>query len=120
MVEQPMHFKVNTHDPADMASRPWTSGLRIAVATILNALGDGNRRDRILQLYPQFQPNHFKELLAYACAELAWTPAASGTTRPQELARWREAAAAASTGVRNDESPWCRSRSQGCSPPARR
>ncbi len=67
---QPMHFRRIPHDPAVMGGRPCIRGLRITVATILNLLGDGTSRERILQAYPQLEPDDIKEALAYACAEL--------------------------------------------------
>ncbi len=67
---QPMHFTRITHDPAVMGGRPCIRGLRITVATILNLLGDGTSRERILQAYPQLEPDDIKEARAYACAEL--------------------------------------------------
>jgi uncharacterized protein (DUF433 family) len=76
-----MHFKRITHDPAVMGGRPCIRGLRITVATILDLLGDGTSRERILQAYPQLEPDDIKEALAYACAELPQGPAAPRTTR---------------------------------------
>ena len=65
-----MHFERITHDPAVMSGLPCIRDLPITVATILNLLGDGTSRERILQAYPQLEPEDIKEALAYACAEL--------------------------------------------------
>jgi uncharacterized protein (DUF433 family) len=67
---KPMHFARITNDPAVMGGRPCIRGLRITVATILDLLGDGTSRERILQAYPQLEPDDIKEALAYACTEL--------------------------------------------------
>jgi uncharacterized protein (DUF433 family) len=54
------------HDPAVMDGKLCIRGLRITVGTLVGLLASGSSRERILQSYPQLEPDDIDEALAYA------------------------------------------------------
>ncbi|MDY0167353.1 MAG: DUF433 domain-containing protein [Thermoguttaceae bacterium] len=59
-----------THDPAVMGGKPCIRGMRITAGTILGLLASGNSRERILQAYPNLEPEDIDAVLAYAAWRL--------------------------------------------------
>ena len=60
-IRGPMTLSRIRHDPAVMGGRPCIRSLRITVATILNLMASRATRERILQAYPQLEPDDIKE-----------------------------------------------------------
>ena len=59
-----------THDPAVMGGKPCIRGMRITAGTILGLLASGSSRERILQAYPNLEPEDIDAVLAYAAWRL--------------------------------------------------
>ncbi len=63
-----MNIPRSTHDPAVMGGKPCIRGLRVTVGTLLGLLASGQPRERIIQAYPNLEPEDLDVALAY----LAW------------------------------------------------
>ena len=59
-----------TLNPAVMGGKPCIRGLRITAGTILGLLATGKSRERILQAYPELEPEDLDAVLAYAAWRL--------------------------------------------------
>jgi uncharacterized protein (DUF433 family) len=59
-----------THDPSVMGGKPCIRGLRITVSTVLGLLAAGTSRERILQAYPNLEPEDIDAVLDYAAWRL--------------------------------------------------
>jgi uncharacterized protein (DUF433 family) len=65
-----MAFPRIGHVPVVMGGKPCIRRLRITVGTGVGLLASGSSRERILQAYPQLEPAHIDEALAYAAWRL--------------------------------------------------
>ena len=63
-------FLVITHNPAVMGGKPCIRGMRVTAGTVLRLLASGNSRERILQAYPNLEPEDIDAVLAYAAWRL--------------------------------------------------
>ncbi len=55
-----------TFDPDVMGGRPCIRGMRITVGTVLGLLASGQSKARILEGYPDLEPEDIREALSYA------------------------------------------------------
>jgi uncharacterized protein (DUF433 family) len=61
-----MRFQRITVSPDQMGGVPCIRGLRIPVATIVDAVADGMKEDEILAAYPDLEREDIREALHYA------------------------------------------------------
>jgi len=61
-----MKFARITVDPGQMGGAPCIRGLRIPVATVVDAVAEGMSEDEILQAYPDLEREDIGEALHYA------------------------------------------------------
>lgn len=61
-----MKFTRITVDPGRMAGVPCIRGLRIPVATVVGMTAEGMSPERILEAYPDLEPEDLREALRYA------------------------------------------------------
>jgi uncharacterized protein (DUF433 family) len=61
-----MKYTRITINPNQMGGVPCIRGLRIPVATVVGMVAEGMSRERILELYPDLEPEDIPEALYYA------------------------------------------------------
>lgn len=63
---RPMHYTRITVNPNQMGGLPCIRGLRIPVARVIAMVADGMTNSRILEAYPDLEPEDIKEALHFA------------------------------------------------------
>jgi uncharacterized protein (DUF433 family) len=58
-----------TINPTVMGGRPCIRGLRITVSAVLKLLNSGYPRDRVLNCYPEQEPDDLEAVLAYGSSD---------------------------------------------------